>query len=78
MHSPGDIQTHYLPLPRVPTSALCTVEAGQLAVCVCPELGQFDTMSGHMGKSLNVAVVGATGLVGQEFLKIALQRNFPH
>jgi aspartate-semialdehyde dehydrogenase len=25
----------------------------------------------------NVAVVGATGLVGQEFLKIALQRRFP-
>jgi aspartate-semialdehyde dehydrogenase len=25
----------------------------------------------------NVAVVGATGLVGQEFLKIALQRHFP-
>ncbi len=30
-----------------------------------------------MSKSLNVAVVGATGLVGQEFLKIALQRKFP-
>jgi aspartate-semialdehyde dehydrogenase len=30
-----------------------------------------------MVKSLNVAVVGATGLVGQEFLKIALQRKFP-
>jgi len=30
-----------------------------------------------MAKSLNVAVVGATGLVGQEFLKIALQRRFP-
>ena len=25
----------------------------------------------------NVAVVGATGLVGQEFLKIAAQRRFP-
>ena len=25
----------------------------------------------------NVAVVGATGLVGQEFLKIAVQRHFP-
>jgi aspartate-semialdehyde dehydrogenase len=30
-----------------------------------------------MGRPLNVAVVGATGLVGQEFLKIAQQRNFP-
>ncbi len=30
-----------------------------------------------MSKQYNVAVVGATGLVGQEFLKIALQRNFP-
>lgn len=30
-----------------------------------------------MDKQLNVAVVGATGLVGQEFLKIAAQRNFP-
>jgi aspartate-semialdehyde dehydrogenase len=30
-----------------------------------------------MSKSLNVAVVGATGLVGQEFLKLALQRRFP-
>jgi aspartate-semialdehyde dehydrogenase len=30
-----------------------------------------------MSKTLNVAVVGATGLVGQEFLKIALQRRFP-
>ncbi len=30
-----------------------------------------------MARSLNVAVVGATGLVGQEFLKIALQRRFP-
>lgn len=30
-----------------------------------------------MAKSLNVAVVGATGLVGQEFLKLALQRRFP-
>jgi len=28
-------------------------------------------------RHLNVAVVGATGLVGQEFLKIALQRRFP-
>ncbi len=26
---------------------------------------------------LNVAIVGATGLVGQEFIKILLQRNFP-
>ena len=34
-------------------------------------------MAGHMSKTLNVAVVGATGLVGQEFLKIALQRKFP-
>jgi len=30
-----------------------------------------------MSKSYNVTVVGATGLVGQEFLKIALQRRFP-
>ncbi len=30
-----------------------------------------------MSRSLNIAVVGATGLVGQEFLKIAVQRRFP-
>ncbi|MEX0684106.1 MAG: aspartate-semialdehyde dehydrogenase [Dehalococcoidia bacterium] len=30
-----------------------------------------------MPAPLNVAVVGATGLVGQEFLKIAMQRGFP-
>ncbi len=30
-----------------------------------------------MSKAYNVAVVGATGLVGQEFLKITLQRGFP-
>ena len=30
-----------------------------------------------MSKGYNVAVVGATGLVGQEFLKIAMQRGFP-
>jgi aspartate-semialdehyde dehydrogenase len=30
-----------------------------------------------MSKLYNIAVVGATGLVGQEFLKIALQRRFP-
>jgi aspartate-semialdehyde dehydrogenase len=30
-----------------------------------------------MSKSYNVAVVGATGLVGQEFLRIALNRRFP-
>ncbi len=30
-----------------------------------------------MSKSLNIAVVGATGLVGQEFLDIAMQRGFP-
>jgi aspartate-semialdehyde dehydrogenase len=30
-----------------------------------------------MSRLYNVAVVGATGLVGQEFLKIALQRRFP-
>jgi aspartate-semialdehyde dehydrogenase len=30
-----------------------------------------------MSSQYNVAVVGATGLVGQEFLKIAMQRNFP-
>lgn len=28
-------------------------------------------------KSYNVAIVGATGLVGQEFMKILLQRKFP-
>ena len=30
-----------------------------------------------MSKQLNVAIVGATGVVGQEFLKIILQRRFP-
>src|SRR3990172_8818178 len=30
-----------------------------------------------MDKQYNIAVVGAAGLVGQEFLKIALQRRFP-
>ncbi|HEY5640190.1 MAG TPA: aspartate-semialdehyde dehydrogenase, partial [Dehalococcoidia bacterium] len=30
-----------------------------------------------MPAPLNVAVVGATGLVGREFLKIAAQRAFP-
>jgi len=30
-----------------------------------------------MSKSYSVAVVGGTGLVGQEFLKIAMQRRFP-
>ncbi len=30
-----------------------------------------------MSKLYNVAVVGATGLVGQEFLKLAIQRRFP-
>ena len=30
-----------------------------------------------MANQYNVAVVGATGLVGQEFLKIAMQRGFP-
>jgi len=30
-----------------------------------------------MSRLYNVAVVGATGLVGQEFLKIAMQRRFP-
>lgn len=30
-----------------------------------------------MSKGYNVAVVGATGLVGQEFLKIVVQRGFP-
>jgi aspartate-semialdehyde dehydrogenase len=30
-----------------------------------------------MSKDYNVAVVGATGLVGQEFLKITLERGFP-
>lgn len=28
-------------------------------------------------KKLNVAIVGATGLVGQEFIKVLLQRRFP-
>ncbi len=31
----------------------------------------------RLSKLYNVAVVGATGLVGQEFLKIAVQRHFP-
>lgn len=30
-----------------------------------------------MAKDYNVAVVGATGLVGQEFLKLVLERGFP-
>lgn len=30
-----------------------------------------------MGESYRIAVIGATGLVGQEFMKIALQRCFP-
>ncbi|MCH8815511.1 MAG: aspartate-semialdehyde dehydrogenase [Chloroflexi bacterium] len=30
-----------------------------------------------MADQYNVAIVGATGLVGQEFLKIAMQRGFP-
>ena len=30
-----------------------------------------------MAKLYNVAVVGATGLVGHEFLKIAAERHFP-
>ncbi|MCH8921343.1 MAG: aspartate-semialdehyde dehydrogenase, partial [Chloroflexi bacterium] len=30
-----------------------------------------------MAKEYNVAVVGATGLVGQEFLKLVLERGFP-
>ncbi|MFQ6019986.1 MAG: aspartate-semialdehyde dehydrogenase [Dehalococcoidia bacterium] len=30
-----------------------------------------------MSKLYNVAVVGATGLVGQEFLKVVVQRSFP-
>ena len=28
-------------------------------------------------KDYNVAIVGATGLVGQEFIKTLVQRNFP-
>ena len=28
-------------------------------------------------KQYNVAVVGATGIVGQEFIKILEERNFP-
>ena len=30
-----------------------------------------------MNKKYNVAVVGATGLVGQTFLKVLKERNFP-
>jgi aspartate-semialdehyde dehydrogenase len=30
-----------------------------------------------MNNGYNVAVVGATGMVGQEFIKILLQRKFP-
>ncbi|KKK72631.1 hypothetical protein LCGC14_2901920, partial [marine sediment metagenome] len=30
-----------------------------------------------MAKDYNVAVVGATGLVGQEFLNLVLERGFP-
>ena len=30
-----------------------------------------------MAKEYNVAVVGATGLVGQEFLNLVLERGFP-
>jgi aspartate-semialdehyde dehydrogenase len=33
--------------------------------------------SGQQGKLYNIAVVGAAGVVGLEFLKIAAQRNFP-
>src|SRR4029078_6038965 len=33
--------------------------------------------SSQQGKLYNVAVVGAAGVVGLEFLKIAAQRNFP-
>ncbi len=28
-------------------------------------------------KGTNVAIVGATGMVGQEFIKVLEQRNFP-
>src|SRR4030042_998361 len=28
-------------------------------------------------KEYNVAIVGATGLVGQEFIKVLVERNFP-
>ena len=28
-------------------------------------------------KKLNVAVVGATGIVGQEFIKLLLEKNAP-
>ena len=28
-------------------------------------------------KKLRVAILGATGLVGQEFIKVLLERNFP-
>ena len=29
-------------------------------------------------KKVNVAIVGATGAVGQEFLKLIEERNFPY
>jgi aspartate-semialdehyde dehydrogenase len=39
---------------------------------------RFGVMSPHQaGKQFNVAVVGATGVVGLEFLKIATERRFP-
>ncbi|MCK4723345.1 MAG: aspartate-semialdehyde dehydrogenase, partial [Dehalococcoidia bacterium] len=28
-------------------------------------------------KAYNVAIVGATGMVGQEFIKVLEERNFP-
>ncbi len=34
-------------------------------------------MASQAGKQFNVAVVGSTGIVGLEFLKIAAERRFP-
>jgi len=36
-----------------------------------------DAAAGGASRALNVAIVGATGAVGQEFLKILAERNFP-
>ena len=51
-------------LPGGESATICATQTG-----VAGESGRVATY--------NVAVVGATGLVGQEFLKIALQRRFP-
>src|SRR3972149_3210621 len=39
--------------------------------------GDYFFAGAAMAKSYNVAVVGATGVVGQEFLRILAQRRFP-